>query len=162
MKEIIIEFYSDKYKDSVARLILGIQRDEFGIPITLEQQPDLEAIPPFYQVKKGNFWIAKMDHTIIGSIALLDIGNDQAALRKMFVAKDHRGATAGVGQALLDTLLVWARQKGLSEIFLGTTEKFIAAQRFYEKNGFTAIAKQDLPVTFPLMDVDIKFYRYSL
>jgi GNAT superfamily N-acetyltransferase len=162
MKEISIEVYSDEYKDSVARLILAIQREEFGIPITLEQQPDLEAIAPFYQVKKGNFWIAKRDHTIIGSIALLDIGNDQAALRKMFVAKNHRGKDAGVGQALLNTLIDWASQKGLSELFLGTTEKFIAAQRFYEKNGFVAIPKHELPATFPVMEVDVKFYKYIL
>ncbi|MES1217848.1 MAG: GNAT family N-acetyltransferase, partial [Bacteroidota bacterium] len=39
---------------------------------------------------------------------------------------------------------------------------FIAAQRFYEKNGFKEIRKQELPETFPVMEVDIKFYRFSV
>ncbi|MGO7422080.1 GNAT family N-acetyltransferase, partial [Rhizobium ruizarguesonis] len=46
--------------------------------------------------------------------------------------------------------------------FLGTTDKFVAAHRFYEKNGFTEIAKSALPRTFPLMAVDSKFYRYKV
>ena len=49
-----------------------------------------------------------------------------------------------------------------TEVLLGTTEKFVAAQRFYEKNGFAEIEREELPVTFPLMAVDVKFYTYLL
>ena len=157
-----IEIYTDIYKDLVADLILSIQNGEFGIPISLEQQPDLETIPAFYQHDNGNFWIAKTGERVIGTIALLDIDNHQTALRKMFVAKEYRGKESGVGQALLNNLLAWARGKDVNEIYLGTTEKFIAAQRFYEKNGFEEIAKESLPEKFPVMEVDIKFYRYSI
>ncbi|HEY6502858.1 MAG TPA: GNAT family N-acetyltransferase, partial [Chitinophagaceae bacterium] len=124
--------------------------------------PDLDEIPGFYQVNNGNFWIAKIEDKVIGTIALLDIGNNKGALRKMFVAKDYRGKESGIGQTLLNTLVAWARQKGITEIFLGTTEKFIAAQRFYEKNGFVEIPKQSLPKEFPVMDVDVKFYKFSV
>ncbi len=160
--EVIIEAYTDINKKDVAALILHIQNDEFDIPITLEMQPDLNEIPGFYQINSGNFWIAKSDSKIIGTISLLDIGNRKGALRKMFVDKDYRGKEFGVGQKLLNTLVDWAREKGFTEIFLGTTEKFIAAQRFYEKNGFKEIEKQDLPGTFPVMEVDSKFYIFSV
>lgn len=159
MSGITIEAYTDIHKNDVADLILSIQTGEFGIPITLALQPDLNTIPEFYQTNNGNFWIAKIDEEIIGTISLLDIGNRQGALRKMFVHKNYRGKEFGVGQKLLATLLDWSRQRGITEIFLGTTEKFIAAQRFYEKNGFKEIQKQELPETFPVMEVDIKFYR---
>ena len=162
MREVSTEVYTDNYKKDVADLILGIQNTEFGIPITLESQPDLNAIPDFYQTNNGNFWIARIDDEIIGTISLLDIGNRQGALRKMFVRKNYRGKEFGVGQKLLATLLEWSRYKGITEIFLGTTEKFIAAQRFYEKNGFKEIEKKELPQTFPVMEVDIKFYRLSV
>jgi GNAT superfamily N-acetyltransferase len=162
MDEVTIEIYTDIYKDSVADLILGIQNGEFEIPITLEQQPDLDAIPAFYQVNNGNFWIARINDTVIGTIALLDIGNTKTALRKMFVAKNYRGNKFGIGQSLLNNLVAWAKHKGITEIFLGTTEKFIGAQRFYEKNGFTEINKQNLPAAFPIMDVDIKFYKFII
>jgi N-acetylglutamate synthase-like GNAT family acetyltransferase len=162
MSPVNIEIYTEKYKPDVAALILSIQNDEFGIPITLEMQPDLNEISRFYQVNKGNFWIARVDDRVIGTIALLDIGNNKAALRKMFVSGNYRGNKYGIGQALLNNLLQWARLKMISEIFLGTTEKFIRAQRFYEKNDFAEIQKQQLPKEFPVMEVDVKFYRYSL
>src|SRR5690349_4060473 len=90
MPEISIEPYSDLYKAGVGALITGIQTGEFGIPITLEQQPDLLEIPTFYQVHDGNFWIAKTGDQVVGTIALLDIEHGQGALRKMFVAKAYR------------------------------------------------------------------------
>ncbi len=157
-----IEIYTDNYKEIVIDLILSIQNGEFGIPITREQQPDLNEIPAFYQVGNGNFWIAKLAEKVIGTIALLDIGNNKGALRKMFVDKEYRGKEFGIGQNLLNNLVQWARQKGITEILLGTTEKFIGAQRFYEKNGFAELQKQDLPKGFPVMDVDVKFYKLSV
>ena len=162
MSQIDIEIYTDTYKKSVSGLILSIQHDEFEIPITLEMQPDLNEIPTFYQVNNGNFWIAKTDEKVIGTIGLLDIGNKKGALRKMFVARDYRGKNFGVGQALLNNLIDWSRNRAIAEIFLGTTEKFTGAQRFYEKNGFSEVQKQQLPIEFPIMNVDVKFYRYSI
>jgi hypothetical protein len=47
-------------------------------------------------------------------------------------------------------------------ICLGTTEKFKAAQKFYERNGFEEIEKESLPKEFPIMSVDIKFYRFTV
>jgi hypothetical protein len=52
--------------------------------------------------------------------------------------------------------------QGLWEVYLGTTEKFFAAHRFYEKNGFREIAQTKLPASFPIMTVDTKFYSRSL
>lgn len=160
MNVVNIEIYTDIYKDAVSQLILSIQTEEFGIPITIQQQPDLDKIPEFYQVGNGNFWIARNGDKIIGTIALLDIGNHKAALRKMFVDRDYRGKDFGVGQKMLHTLIAWARHRNITGIFLGTTEKFTRAQRFYEKNGFTEIPKQNLPEEFPVMEVDSKFYQF--
>ena len=102
MNEVIIEIYTDTYKDNVIDLILSIQNGEFGIPITRQQQPDLNEIPKFYQKNNGNFWIAKIDDKVVGTIALLDIGKKNSALRKMFVAKEYRGKEFGIGQSLVN------------------------------------------------------------
>lgn len=146
------------YAAGVASLIVPIQREEFGISITLADQPDLADIPGFYQRGAGNFWVALEAGEVVGTIALLDIGDAQGALRKMFVAPAFRGREHGTARALLDVLLDWSRSRGLREVFLGTTEKFLAAHRFYEKNGFREIARAELPPTFPVMAVDSKFY----
>lgn len=146
----------------VAAVILPIQQAEFAIPITLEAQPDLADIRGFYQREGGNFWVALVDGRIVGTLGLLDIGNHEAALRKMFVAADYRGAQHAVAQGLLAGLLEWAAAKAIARVYLGTTAKFLAAHRFYEKNGFVEIAKSELPAAFPVMAVDSKFYRFTV
>ena len=134
MAEISVREYSDDRQDALIGMILEIQRKEFQIPITREDQPDLAAIPRFYQQGNGNFWVAECDDQVVGSVGLLDIGNQQVALRKMFVKAGFRGGEHGTAQRLLQTTTAWAEQKGITDIFLGTTDKFLAAHRFYEKN----------------------------
>ncbi len=41
--------YSPGYEPRIIGLISSIQRNEYGIDITPEQQPDLQSIPSFYQ-----------------------------------------------------------------------------------------------------------------
>ncbi|MBO9547422.1 MAG: GNAT family N-acetyltransferase [Caulobacter sp.] len=145
----------------VLALILSIQRQEFGIPITAEDQPDLAAIPAFYQCGAGQFWVAERHGVVVGTIGLKDIGGRAAALRKMFVGPEARGQ-AGVASALLAAALDHARAFRLADVWLGTTDRFQAAHRFYEKNGFHRIQVSDLPEAFPRMAVDTVFYRLAL
>lgn len=154
--------FAPHHAEGVAALIVGIQRDEFEIPITLEDQPDLQNIPVFYQQETGNFWVAVSENEVVGTVALLDLGNNQSALRKMFVHADYRGPGHGVSARLLDTLLDWSHARGVKEVYLGTTEKFLAAHRFYERNSFQQIPDNELPSTFPKMAVDTRFYRRAI
>jgi N-acetylglutamate synthase-like GNAT family acetyltransferase len=158
----VIVPFDGRHLDGIAELIVPIQRQEFGIPITYEDQPDLKDIAGFYQHGAGNFWLAMADSRVVGTIALLDIGGDAGALRKMFVAADYRGAGPAVAKRLLTTLIDHARRFRLQTIYLGTTDKFLAAHRFYEKNHFNAVDPGDLPDSFPRMKVDSKFYRLAL
>lgn len=153
--------FAPGYTEQVVELILPIQREEFGVAITAADQPDLFDIPGFYQRGAGNFWLALHEGLVVGTIALLDIGGGEGALRKMFVRRDYRGAGRGVARALLDALRGWAGERGVGTIYLGTTAKYLAAHRFYEKHGFREVAAGDLPPAFPRMAVDTKFYRYS-
>ncbi|MDV2682797.1 GNAT family N-acetyltransferase [Alkalihalophilus lindianensis] len=152
--------YSVKNQDQVVELILQIQQEEYNIAITKEDQPDLFAIEEYYQTGNGNFWVALYDGNVVGTISLLDIGNHQVALRKMFVKKDYRGATYKTATLLLKTAVNWAKECGVKEVYLGTTPQFLAAHRFYEKNGFISIDFHDLPSNFPVLQVDKKFYKY--
>ena len=154
--------FSSQYESEIVDLIVSIQRGEFGIDITAEHQPDLLSIPSFYQTASGNFWIAVVEDHVVGTISLLDIGADQAALRKMFVHPDFRGPGRGTARRLLQTLLAWAENRDVREIFLGTTPFFRAAHRFYEKHGFSEIRKSQLPASFPIMEVDTRFYCFQL
>ncbi|WP_299455241.1 GNAT family N-acetyltransferase [uncultured Microscilla sp.] len=163
MHHIQIIEYQNQYRQQIIDMVLHIQQKEFGSTITLDDQPDLSDIPAFCEKWNGKFWLAiNAEAQVVGTIALLDIGNRWAALRKMFVREDHRGKTFGVGLALLNGLFAWAIHQGIQEVFLGTTAWFLAAHRFYEKNGFIEIPKDSLPTSFPAMDLDVKFYRKYL
>ena len=161
-EEITVREYEDKFRDDIIDLILEIQQKEFGISITKEDQPDLSDVKNFYQTGNGNFWMALCEGRLVGTISLKDIGNRQAALRKMFVRSAYRGSRHKTAQILLEHLLGWARERGLTDIYLGTTEKFLAAHRFYEKNHFDRTAPEQLPPNFPLMKVDTRFYHLAL
>jgi N-acetylglutamate synthase-like GNAT family acetyltransferase len=150
--------YAAEHQSGIIGLILPIQQSEFGVSITLGDQPDLLVIPEYYQTGCGNFWVALAGGEVVGSVALRDMGSGRGALRKMFVRSQYRGAGHGVAGRLLESLLEWCRERQVREVFLGTTAMMCAAHRFYEKWGFSEIARSDLPASFPVMAVDTKFY----
>jgi GNAT superfamily N-acetyltransferase len=157
-----IETYNKKYQQQVIDLVLNIQQNEFHVPVTIKDQPDLSDIENFYCSRNGNFWIAIEDDKVIGTIALIDIDNKQSCLRKMFVHKNHRGKEKGIGQSLLDALINWCRGKNIEEVYLGTIDTMLAAHKFYTRNGFVEIDKAQLPGTFPVMKVDNKFFKLAV
>ena len=150
--------FETQHTESVIQLIINIQRNEFNVPITLADQPDLSAIPDFYQQKNGNFWVALADQNVVGTIALIDCGGGIGCIRKMFVHAGFRGKEKGVAQQLLNTLETWAAQHGFASLYLGTIVRFEAAIRFYEKNGFVAVEQAALPAVFPRMPLDTHFF----
>ena len=159
MSRFRIEPFRPGMEAQVVALILPIQQQEFRVPITAADQPDLAAIPEVYQTGRGGFWVGLEDEAVVGSIGLIDFGGG-GALRKMFLRKDQRGS--GLAQALLDTLIVHAKAQGLPALWLGTLPHMHAAHRFYARNGFTRVEPEALPPDFPRMAVDTVFYGLDL
>ncbi|NDL65757.1 GNAT family N-acetyltransferase [Acerihabitans arboris] len=157
-----IRRYVPTDRQGVIDVIVPIQQHEFGIDITARDQPDLFDIPGFYQSGNGGFWVAVHDGKIVGTLGLKDIGASQAALRKMFVRAEFRGREHRVAARLLERLIAHAERQGVTGIFLGTTDKFLAAQRFYRNHGFSEVARAGLPAAFPVMAVDSLFFNLSL
>src|SRR4051812_12944432 len=122
----IVKQYSNEYLDQVVDLILHIQQQEYNIPITKNDQPDLFTIEDFYQKGNGNFWVAVYDNKIVGTISLLDIGNNQVALRKMFVNKEYRGSKFKTASLLFNNAIKWAKECSIKTVYLGTTPQFLA------------------------------------
>jgi GNAT superfamily N-acetyltransferase len=158
----IVEYCED-LKDEVISLILNIQREEFGLSITLADQPDLQNVIKFYIKNGGGFWVSKHEASVVGTIALLNLGGGQYALRKMFVKAGFRGSEYCVAKNLLVYAEKWALlQKKATAIYLGTTERFIAAHKFYRKNGYIELEENMLPNSFPVMSVDKLFFMKAL
>lgn len=143
-------------------LILPIQQIEFNVPVTLEDQPDLQDIEASYRATGGGIWGAFAGDHLVGTIALISTGHQAGTIRKMFVQKEYRGKEWAVAQQLLQTLIGYCERNQIIDLYLGTVEILKAAHRFYEKNGFLRIKKVDLPAYFPLMEVDDVFYHVHL
>lgn len=161
MREVKIIPFEERYTADVVDLILSIQRGEFGIDLTVEDQPDLLKIKEEYMETGGNFWIALSEDKVVGTIALVKLENHCGAIKKMFAAPAFR-SDKRVGKALLDTLLAHCRAEGYQKIYLGTVDRLKAAQRFYAKNGFVRCEKADMPQDYHLMDVDDVFFVKDL
>jgi GNAT superfamily N-acetyltransferase len=166
-----IEPYAAEHRNSLIEMILAIQQDEFDLPITYGEQKDLHDINASYRIGAGQFWVAQpadmQTAFVIGSLGFHDMGVDQdgkrvGALRKMFVRKEYRGRQHGVASGLLKTLEEHAARNAMAALYLGTTEAFKAAHRFYEKHGYEPIAPEQLPAKFVRLAVDTRFYIKAL
>ncbi|WP_251867627.1 GNAT family N-acetyltransferase [Enterococcus malodoratus] len=153
--------FEEKYTQEVVDLIIPIQRNEFNIMLSVEDQPDLLRIKEEYIDTGGNFWVALFEGKVIGTIALVKLQNHCGAIKKMFVTKDFRGEKQ-IGRKLLDTLVSNCKEQGYEYLYLGTVEVLKAAQKFYKKNGFELIEKTEMPKDYHLMDVDTVFFMRDL
>lgn len=85
-------------------------------------------------------WIAELDGQRAGSVLLVDQGNGVAKLRLLLVEPFARGV--GVGKALVQACVDFAREAGYSKIILWTESELTTARGIYEKAGFRAVHQE--------------------
>ena len=88
----------------------------------------------------GHIVVARRDSQVIGMVNLLytvstALGDRVALLEDMVVSPSARGS--GVGSRLLQHAIQFARLSGCKRITLLTDRTNEAAQRFYQKHGFS-------------------------
>lgn len=149
--------FEGKYQESICRMMDEIQ-DEFDIPF---RNPNGKQISDIVS-PDDLFWVALDENRVIGTVGLSLINDHQAFLRHLFVAKEARGKGQGVSQALLDMALGAAKNRNCESVYLGTMEQFKAAQKFYLKNHFNCIFREDLPPEMPVSPVDTVFYQLNI
>jgi ribosomal protein S18 acetylase RimI-like enzyme len=82
-------------------------------------------------------WLAGRGNLPLGSVTVVrfeEQAPDEARLVAMWVAGHARGC--GVGQALVETVLADARERGLRMVTLDVADENAAARRLYERMGF--------------------------
>jgi GNAT superfamily N-acetyltransferase len=158
----VIQPIYNQYCQEIIDIILPIQQKEFNVSVTLEDQPDLHDIETNYHQTGGGFWGGFVNGELAGTIALISIGHQAGAIRKMFVKKEFRGKEYGIAQQLLEELIAYCKSVQITDLYLGTVDKLAAARCFYERNHFKEIKKTDLPSYFPLMNADNVFYHLHI
>jgi GNAT superfamily N-acetyltransferase len=92
-----------------------------------------------HDAARENAWIAEVDGRRVGCVFCVDAGDgDTAVLRVLLVTPAGRGL--GLGGALVDTCLAFARKAGYRRMRLWTTDPLVAARHIYLSRGFELVA----------------------
>src|SRR5258706_1994645 len=85
-------------------------------------------------------WIAEIGGGQVGSVFLVKASNEAAKLRLLLVEKKARGL--GIGRALTEQCLHFARQAGYALITLWTQSILLAARGIYQRAGFRRVSEE--------------------
>lgn len=153
-----INIYTDDDKDEIIKLVLHCQNDGTRPLVTVANQPDLLSINKEYIDKGGNFWVAKDNGKLAGSIGLVNYGNNIAILKKFFVYEPYRGAPYYLGRRLYETLLSFAKEHGFKQIILDTPKNTDRAHKFYKKAGFKQVEQAAYPARYKSAYTDNDYF----
>ena len=155
MIEIIL--FEQKYESQVKSMVQRISH-EFETSIFAPSSK----LPQKSKIALDKYWLALFDQQVIGTIASIKLNQQDAVLKMMFVRKKFRGTEQGTSKKLLRVLIDWCQSENLSNIYLGTMSQFKAAHKFYLKNGFQKVEKEDLPEDFINNPIDDVFFIKQL
>lgn len=106
---------------------------------TAWEDPDLCRFSEIYNTDDKKYWVAESDKIVGGvGIAPLAGADGVCELQKMYCIPEVRGT--GVSHKLIEVALDHAK-KYFDRCYLETFGNMTAAQKFYEKYGFTRIEK---------------------
>ena len=150
--------YDGSRDPEVAALILTIQREDVGLDVPIEEQPELLDIAAAY--RDGAFWVAVAGTDIVGTIGMMRYG-DSGVLKKLFVRHDYRGP-GGASHGLYDKALQWAAAQRLAAIFLDTPSVATRSHAFYRRRGYRIVCRAELPATYDFPDRDSVIFKLDL
>src|SRR5262249_37788337 len=93
-----------------------------------------------YDSARERCWIAEVDGERVGSIFLVNGGDDVAKLRLLGVEKKARGL--GIGRALVEQCIRTAREMGYGKMTLWTQSVLVAARGIYQSTGCKRVAEE--------------------
>jgi DNA-binding MarR family transcriptional regulator/GNAT superfamily N-acetyltransferase len=93
-----------------------------------------------YDASREHCWIAEIGGEPVGSIFLVKGSDEVAKLRLLLVDKKARGL--GVGRALTEQCIHFARAAGYSAITLWTQSILVAARGIYQRAGFRCTSEE--------------------
>ncbi|MBX3086488.1 MAG: GNAT family N-acetyltransferase [Anaerolineae bacterium] len=97
--------------------------------------PDLFDIETNYSSARGAFFVSEIGGQIVGTVGVTFEGASHAEVHRLYVSPTHR--RLGLGRLLMNHVLMWARERDLSEMTAWSDTRFDKAHNLYRSLGFT-------------------------
>lgn len=101
-------------------------------------EAELECLPGTYSPPEGGLYLATLDGTAAGCVALRAIDRTRCEMKRMFVYPEFQGK--GIGRALGEAVIACGAAAGYQSMLLDTSVRQKEAQALYTRLGFREIA----------------------
>jgi putative acetyltransferase len=146
MAELRFQFRdADAGDEAAIRALVNAVREEYGVAAGPDSSADadLAAVTASYAARGGLFRVlVSADGRIVGVGGLYPLSDDEAEIRKMYLAPEARGR--GKGRQLLDDLIEGARRRAFKRVVLETASVLTEAISLFRSFGFAPIARSHL------------------
>ena len=122
-------------------LLIGRVFSEFGLLLmpTFEV-PDLLQFDAYYTAPRGAFWVVRDDTRVVGSVGVDRADARIAELKRLYVDASMR--SRGIGQRLVETVVEWSREQGMTRLVLWSDTRFETSHRLYRRLGFAQLGER--------------------
>lgn len=96
-----------------------------------------------YEPPQGAFWVIRQDARVVGSAGVDLVAPATAELHRLYLDPAVRGR--GLGDALVETVVAWCRQRAITRLVLWSDTRFEHAHRLYLRHGFQRTGERVLP-----------------
>lgn len=147
-------------QEAVKRLVAAVL-EEFGLDASpcKQQDADLDDLAGWYPAPRGLFEVIEDEQGMLhGCGGVHPIDQWSCELRKLYFLPSLRGL--GMGSAMLDRFVRFARQAGYQRMELETASALHAAIELYKRRGFSEMSsKKNIARCDRAFEIDLDDYR---
>ncbi len=112
-------------------------RTEEAVPwdLLLDADPSTEEIQRYWG--RGPVWVVDTGQGVAGIVVVVETGPGTAEVMNLAVRETQR--RRGYAVALLETVIAWGRERGLTHLEVGTGNSSFAALHLYQRMGFRIV-----------------------
>ncbi|MGH9143365.1 MAG: GNAT family N-acetyltransferase [Vicinamibacterales bacterium] len=116
--------------------------EEYGASLAIDLsfqgfEHELASLPGDYSQPHGTLLLARVDGSPAGCVGVRRAGDADCEMKRLYVRSAFQ--RLGLGAQLAGRALQWARRAGYARMLLDTLPSMTAAQRLYQRLGFTDI-----------------------
>jgi RimJ/RimL family protein N-acetyltransferase len=122
-------------------LLIGRVFAEYGLLLMPSfEVPDLLRFNAHYTPPQGAFWVVRDETRVVGSVGVERLDDRTAELHRLYLDAALRGR--GIGRALVETVLAWARDEGIVRLVLWSDTRFEQSHGLYRRLGFEQLGER--------------------